>query len=100
MSIKDNKPEKGIWSPEIPTGDLTILPGSKSVAVAPRNDFLIDSNILLDSDYTQGSGAFIHDFKELKNLVAACCVIDNQDQGMKLEEDNGDNKKDDTPSED
>ncbi len=86
MSIKDTVKEAGkkmpgYYSPEIPTGDQTILKGSKTAAVMRRNDFLIDNRILpTDKDYTSGDGTLIHDFKELKNLPAAIAVVGNQDK--------------------
>src|SRR3989338_4220340 len=73
MSFKNDKPVRGIWSPEIPTGDLTMLNGMKTAAVIRRNDYLIDRGILPeDKNYTgaentQGTGALIHDFKQLKD---------------------------------
>jgi hypothetical protein len=89
MSIKDeaktpdNKKVKGFYSPEIPTGDQTIVEGSRTVGVMRRNDFLIDNNVLpKDSHYTPGNGTLIHDFKELKDLPAAIAVVDNQDKGV------------------
>jgi hypothetical protein len=88
MSIKDEaktpdgKKTKGYYSPEIPTGDQTILDGSKTAAVMRRNDFLLDNGILPeDIHYTKGQGTLIHDFKELKNLPDAIAVVDHQDRG-------------------
>ena len=90
MSIKDEaktpdgKKTKGFYSPEIPTGDQTILEGSKTVGVMRRKDFLIDNGVLpADKHYTPGNGTLIHDFKELANLLAAIAIVDNQDKYVK-----------------
>ena len=87
MSIKDDaktpdgKKTKGFYSPEIPTGDQTILEGSKTVAVMRMNDTLIDNRILpADPYYTPGGGTLIHDFKELANLLTAIAVVGHQDR--------------------
>ena len=81
MSIKDDDLKEGIISPEIPSGDITILPKAATIAVIRRNDTLIDRKILPpDKHYTPRNGCLIHDFKALKNIADAVRVITVQDQ--------------------
>ncbi|MEI6632066.1 MAG: hypothetical protein WCL25_05590, partial [bacterium] len=66
-SVKDDKPTKGIWSLEIPTGDLTMLPGMRTIALIRHHDYMIDNSILAEDAFykkNSGSGAEIHDFKQ------------------------------------
>jgi hypothetical protein len=83
MSVKNDKPDKGNWSPEIPTGDLTMLKGMKTMAFVRNHDFMIDNGILpTDSYYTEqnaGAGAEIHDFKQLKHLLVALGAANRMD---------------------
>ncbi|MBI4707599.1 MAG: hypothetical protein HY761_06710, partial [Candidatus Omnitrophica bacterium] len=73
-SFKDDKPIKGIWSFEIPTGNITMLKGIKTAAAMRYSDTLIDNGILPSNDHYlkgSGTGALIHDFKQLKHLLVA-----------------------------
>ena len=83
LSVKDDKPRKGVWSPEIPSGDVTILPGAKVVAVMRGNDELIDKQIVpMVKGYEKGKGGLIHDFKQLSNLPETLEILRYQDRAI------------------
>ena len=89
MSVKNDKPDKpvkGNWSPEIPTGDLTMLRGMKTMALVRKHDFMIDNDILPnDPNYRKGAatGALIHDMKQLKHLLVALGAANHMDAEAK-----------------
>ncbi|MDD5173205.1 MAG: hypothetical protein PHV48_00010, partial [Candidatus Omnitrophica bacterium] len=76
MSIKH---KNGAISPEIPTGDITSMPGVKALSIIRKNDPLIDEEIISpNKDYPTrgvGTGATVHDFKELANLEEALEIL-------------------------
>ncbi|MBM3255254.1 MAG: hypothetical protein FJZ08_03040, partial [Candidatus Omnitrophica bacterium] len=93
MSIKI---KDGTLSPEIPTGDITYLPGIRALAGVRKNDVLLDEEILdnekVETDdpsdatkkikvdaYVKGKGAVIHDCKEEKNIPNAIKLTDYLD---------------------
>ncbi|MFA5088109.1 MAG: glycogen/starch synthase, partial [Candidatus Omnitrophota bacterium] len=97
MSIKY---KNGTVSPEIPTGDITYLPGIRALAGVRKNDVLIDKGILLNElvevedpadpskkikidAYDVGGGAVIHDCKEEKNMQNAIRMADWLDREAK-----------------
>ena len=82
LSVKDDKPRKGVWSPEIPSGDITIVPGLKVGAVIRGNDTLVDGGILekpVKYEKDKQRGAIIHDFKQLGNLPETMKIVLHQD---------------------
>ncbi len=85
LSVKDDKPRKGVWSPEIPSGDITIVPGLKVGAVIRGNDTLIDGEIFgkekpAGYEKDKQKGAIIHDFKQLGNLPETMKIVLHQDR--------------------
>jgi len=77
------KHKNGAISPEIPSGDITSMKGMRALSVIRRNDPLIDDDIVTpNKDYPAkkaGTGATIHDFKELANLREALQIIEHVD---------------------
>ncbi|MFH1208597.1 MAG: HEAT repeat domain-containing protein, partial [Candidatus Omnitrophota bacterium] len=94
MSVKDDVSVpggkvKGLWSPEPATGSILRMPGIRAIGVVRKKDPLFEMGILpKDKKYERiaeggrvvKNGAFIHDFKEMRDLEAALWVLTHMDK--------------------
>ena len=103
MSVKDSVSVPGgkavdasgkvlpLWSPEPATGAMTRMNGARTVAVMREQDALFEGVapiLVKDKEYetvgadskTKKNGSFIHDFKEMKDIVPALRVLLHMDE--------------------
>lgn len=70
------KVKNGSISPEVPSGDITQIPGVRTLFGLRENDFLLDDGVIAaNPDYQKGAGALIHDFKVPEDLVQSSQIL-------------------------